>query len=154
MINKIVNNYVWDMSEENWNGFRNKQKQSGVFLGYCRIGDLCFDLRTWDVAYGSDGGWGYELFCGGVDSGYGYSATDALKTGKYEDKYNVPDEALYPYDVVDDGYGDFPEGFENMPYDEFKKKAELIFSEAICSAASTYKLANLIDKANEPLHEW
>ena len=149
-------NFVWDMNEKDWNKFTNAVKRNdfdlaymeGEYLGCCRVGDLCFDIRAWHG--GEWAGWGFELFCGGVDSGYGYSSREAMANGKYKDKYDVPDELLYPYDEVD--YGEFPAEFASYSLTEFQRKAEPIFEELI--RTSNYDGADLLAKAEEPLRVW
>lgn len=149
-------NFVWDMNEKDWNKFTNAVKRNdldlaymeGEYLGCCRVGDLCFDIRAWSG--GEWSGWGFELFCGGVDNGYGYSSREAMANGKYKDKYDVPDELLYPYDEVD--YGEFPAEFASYSLAEFQSKAEPIFEELI--RTSNYDGADLLAKAEEPLHVW
>lgn len=149
-------NFVWDMNEKDWNKFTNAVKRNdldlaymeGEYLGCCRVGDLCFDIRAWHG--GEWAGWGFELFCGGVDSGYGYSSREAMAIGKYKNKHDVPDELLYPYDEID--YGEFPNGFASYSLAEFQSKAEPIFEELI--RTSNYDGADLLAKAEEPLHIW
>lgn len=149
-------NFVWDMNEKDWNKFTNAVKRNdldlaymeGEYLGCCRVGDLCFDIRAWHG--GEWAGWGFELFCGGVDSGYGYSSREAMATGNYESKWDVPDELLYPYDEVD--YGEFPNGFASYSLTEFQRKAEEIFEQFI--ADCNYDTADLTAKANASLHVW
>lgn len=138
--------FVWDMEENDWEEFANAIDRgafdvaysAGEFLGCCRVGDLCFDIRAWNG--GEWTGWGYELFCGGVDTGYGYSTK--------ESKYNQVNG--YPYDEVD--YGEFPIELATCSLEEFQKHAEVIFEEFI--KTTNYSNADLIAKANEPLHEW
>lgn len=150
--------FVWEMNEEKWEKFADAIDRDafdvaymeGEFLGCCRTGDLCFDIRAWSG--GEWAGWGFELFCGGVDTGYGYSQREALATGKYNHKWDVPEELVYPYDEVD--YGEFPAGFSTYSLKEFQEKAEPIFEEFIKEKSEAYSEADLIVKANEPLHIW
>ena len=150
--------FVWEMDEEKWENFADAIDRDafdvayseGEFLGSCRTGDLCFDIRAWNG--GEWSGWGFELFCGGVDTGYGYSQREALATGKYKDKWDVPEELEYPFDEVD--YGEFPAGFSSYSLKEFQEKAEPVFEEFIKEKSVTYSEADLIAKANEPLHIW
>jgi len=150
--------FVWEMNEKNWEEFANAVEReafnvaymAGEYLGCCRVGDLCFDIRAWNG--GEWVGWGFELFCGGVDTCYGYSSADALATGKYKDKYEVPEELLYPYDEV--AYGEFPNAYATYTMLEFQKAAEEIFEEFIKKQSKIYNKADLIAKANEELHEW
>ena len=148
--------FVWDIDEEKWSAFAKAINEEnflaaydeGDYIGCCRVGDLCFDIRAWNG--GEWTGWGFELFCGGVDSGYGYSSREAMATGKYKDKYDVPDELLYPYDEVD--YGEFSAEFASYSLAEFQRKAEEVFKQFI--ADCNYDTVDLIVKANEPLHVW
>lgn len=149
--------FVWEMDESKWEEFANAidrkafdlAHMAGEYLGCCRTGDLCFDIRAWSPGEFWTG-WGFELFCGGVDSCYGYSQREAMETGKYNDKYEVPDELWYPYDEVD--YGELPAGFETYSLVEFQKAAEVVFEKFIKSANDRYKEADLIAKANAELH--
>lgn len=152
-------NFVWEMEEKEWEEFANALDRKafdvahmvGEWLGYCRVGDLCFDIRAWSPGEFWTG-WGFELFCGGVDTGYGYSSREALATSEYKSKWDVPDELLYPYDEV--GYGEFPKGFETYNMAEFQQKAEGVFEEFIKEKSKIYDEADLIAKANEKLHVW
>lgn len=152
--------FVWNMEEKTWEEFANAIDRGafdvahmvGEYLGCCRVGDLCFDIRAWSPGEFWNG-WGFELFCGGVDTGYGYSSREAMeKNPQYKTKREVPDELLYPYDEVD--YGEFPDGFETYTLQEFKKAAEKVFEAFIVSKSENYDSADLIAKANEPLHVW
>ena len=148
--------FNWDIDKKRWEEFANALDRKaydvaymeGEYLGCCRVGNLCFDIRAWHG--GEWAGWGFELFCGGVDSGYGYSSREAMATGKYKNKHDVPDELLYPYDEVD--YGEFPAKFASYSLTEFQRKAEPIFEEFI--RTSNYDGADLLAKAEEPLHIW
>ena len=152
--------FVWEMDEKKWEEFADAIDRGafsvaydvGEFLGHCRVGDLCFDIRAWNG--GEWSGWGFELFCGGVDTGYGESAAEAMEMHpEYKTKWDVPDELMYPYDEVD--YGQFPKGFETYSLDEFQRKAEPIFERFIYEKAEAYSdNADLMAKANEPLHVW
>lgn len=152
--------FYWEMNENTWENFADAIDRGayqvaymeGEYLGCCRVGELCFDVRAWSG--GEWTGWGFELYCGGVDSGYGYSGKEAMENNSkyYITKWDVPDELLYPYDEVD--YGEFPDGFETYTLEEFQKEAERVFEEFIKEANKSYGEADLIAKANEPLHEW
>ena len=150
---------VWEMDESKWEEFANALDRKafdvahmvGEYLGCCRTGDLCFDIRAWSPGEFWTG-WGFELFCGGVDSGYGYSYKEAMDTGKYKSKWDVPVGLEYPYDEA--GSGDFPEGFETYTLAEFQKAAETVFEEFIKEQNKIYSEADLLAKANEELHVW
>jgi len=159
MASEIRNEFVWEMDENRWKKFADALNRGayktaqkvGECLGYCRIGDLCFDVRAWNG--GEWAGWGFELYCGGVDTGYGYSAEDAFKKKEYKDKWDVPDEELYPYDEVE--YGEFSDSMAGYTMKEFQKRAEEAFRDLIIYKRDSYlDLADLVEKANEPLHVW
>lgn len=145
--------FVWEMDNDLWNEFADAVDRGGMFdnnetLGCCRVGDLCFDICTW----GDDGlSLGFTLFCGGVD-GYGYSAAEAMESGEYNDKYDVPDALLYPYDEVE--YDEFDPELRTVDIDYFKEAAEPIFTKFIVDNNASYNKANLLEKANKPLHVW
>ena len=155
--------FVWDMDEEKWEEFAEAidrgaydvAKWEGYFLGYCRVGDLCFDIRAWHCDSDEEwNGWGFELFVGGIDDETGgYSSGPAMDDNpEYKSKYDVPDELLYPYANV--GYGEFEDWFTGYSLKEFQEAAEPIFEDFIIEQNGTYKKADLLAKANEPLNIW
>jgi hypothetical protein len=101
------------------------------YVGCVRVGNLCFDLMVRtnenDESYLS-----YDLYVGGVDSGYGYTASD------------------YPYDYAEGG--NFEDTMISMTYEEFQTYAEEKFELFII--IWPYEAASLIEKANEPLNIW
>ena len=102
----------------------------GDYIGCVRVGNLCFDLMVRlndDKLYLS-----YDLYVGGVDSGYGYTASD------------------YPYDYAEGG--NFEDTMISMSYEEFQKYAEEKFELFI--TIWPYEAASLVEKANEPLNVW
>ena len=100
------------------------------YHGCVRIGDLCFDLVTRSHEKGKL--WlSYDLYVGGVDTGYGYSDD-------------------YPYDYAEGG--DFEDCMINLSYDDFKKTAEEHFKVFINTWP--YNKADLVAKANKPLNIW
>lgn len=124
-------NFVWDMEENTWDGFRNHPEDFDLdnFLGNCRTGELCIDIVLYDW---NELLWGYDVYVGGINSGYGYSSRES--------------KTPYPYDYADGG--EFPVELFNCSFAEFKTKAEQIFTEYI------ERDETLIAKANEPLHLW
>ena len=130
--------FVWDVINNT------EPDMFGTLLYNCRVGDLCFDV----FGRGNEGF--FELCCGGVDTGCGVSFADYMKDYPGVSKYDIPDEFGYPYDRV--GRGDFPAGFDKLPIEEFRKRAEEIFADYIMTAK--YDNVNLVAKANEPLHIW
>lgn len=126
----------------NWDGFKKESfdttcdklkngNRDEVCVGQVRIGDLCFDVTTRE--YDNKMYLDYDLYVGGVDSGYGYSND-------------------YPYDYY--GGGSFDESSVGMNYDEFVSYAEKTMKEFIESESEFYKNASLIEKANIELHVW
>ena len=115
------------------------------FVGSVRIGNLCFD-----VLVGEDDNGGacvyYDLYVGGVDTGYGYS-----NPNKFDPlNYNGQDD--YPYDYA--GGGTFKEPIRSMSYDVFKKYAESVMENYIYQTEKDYTLCSLVAKANEDLFVW
>ena len=144
--------FNWDeFTEKDYINYCNMETETAWLhadecIGFIRVGEICCDLLlrqynndpndltlTWDV------------YVGGVDTGYGYSAGDALATGKYKCHEDVPDEELYPYDYI--GGGDFLDFNKSMTYTEFKKMAEDVVTKFIV-------MFKLEDKANMKLHKW
>lgn len=140
--------FVWEITEEDWEKYPEELKKAaeedaqyygdgnidegdvntaGVF-GCCRVGNLVFDLRAWGQYH--DYGIGYELYVGGVDTGYNTTLNG------------------YPYDLVED-YGEFPAEVLKMGLKNFEKMAEPVFGNFIKEQAKKYKYADLIEKANE-----
>lgn len=103
------------------------------YVGAVRVGDLCFDLvlRLYDESEGLV--LTYDLYVGGVDSGYGYGKND------------------YPYDYAEGD--DFKDSCISMTYDDFKEMAEESFTRYI-ENCKWYAAVNLVDKANEELNIW
>lgn len=100
------------------------------YIGAVRVGELCFDLV---VREANDEGTAmfltYDLYVGGVDTGYGYK-----KDG-------------YPYDYADGK--DFADTCTSMSYEDFKKMCEKEFTEFI-----SIKGKEIREKAEMPLHIW
>lgn len=126
----------------NWDGFNKEsfdvacaiiKENDGYenFIGAVRVGDLCFDILTRE--YNNKLYLDYDLYIGGVDTGYGY-ADD------------------YPYDYY--GGGSFDESCIDMKYDEFVSYAEKTMKEFIENEESAYTHASLIEKANDELNMW
>lgn len=135
--------FVWDMEEKEWDRYPawinacvdgdGIVNTAGV-VGCCRVGNLVFDIRAWGQMPNKVG-LGYELYVGGVDNGYNWTSDG------------------YPYDLVDD-YGEFPIDVIEMDLKDFESMAEKVFEKFINDVATRYKHADLIAKANEPLHVW
>ena len=126
----------------NWNDFDKKgfeiacemlkeNDDNEDFVGSVRVGNLCFDVVTRE--YNDKLYLDYDLYVGGVDTGYGY-ADD------------------YPYDYA--GGGSFDESCVEMNYEEFKAHAEETMENYINDEETAYIHASLIKKANEELKVW
>lgn len=145
--------FNWSIGSKEWEEFkakvRNKEQYADDCIGLVRTGDLCFDLIVAedenDTAEGCKAtllSLEYNLYTGGIDTGYAYSKTE---TG--ED---------YPYDYTEGG------AFENvfdMSFDEFKKLAESEMQEYITVNNHYYDYKEyghvlLLDKADQPLNCW
>lgn len=115
----------------------NDQLYADDYVGCVRVGDLCFDLvlRCYDD---ENLVLTYDLYVGGMDTGYGYS-----------NRCNeTPD---YPYDFAEGG--DWFSTCIYLSYEGFKLLAEESFKDYI--EHSGYTLTHsLIDRAKEPLHIW
>lgn len=138
--------YNWEIM----NGFSKKQYEDMIqdyngnslepddCIGQVRIGNLCFDIvtRQYD-SLALD----FDLYVGGVDTGYGYSALSKM----------------YPYDYADGNNLDSMENIKNLSYEQFIKFAENIFTNFLQTEEEGYKKANnvsLAEKAKEPLMIW
>ena len=113
----------------------NGQLLADDYVGCVRVGDLCFDLvlRDYDRLVLT-----FDMYVGGVDSGYGYS-------NKCEDT------PFYPYDYAD-GWN-WPDTCIHLSYPGFKLFAEETFKDYIQNSAYTVT-HSLIERAKEPLHLW
>lgn len=121
--------FHWNMTKEDWRDINNYEAQleTGMdSVGQCRIGDLCFDftLRDYEDQINLD----YDLYVGGVDTGYGYG------------------EDNYPYDYGD-GSGWNIKDILVFSFDEFRSFAEKEMAKYINSCGCA-------DKAKQPLHIW
>lgn len=122
----------------------NEMLYADDYVGAIRIGEICCDFVLRELETGILT-LTYDVYVGGVDTGYGYSARDALKTGKYTNKNDVPADELYPYNYADGG--SFADSCISMTYDNFKRMAE--------DKISAYLIENnLLEKANMELHKW
>lgn len=122
--------YHWEMLRS-WDEIFKDDSLVDWTVGCCRIGDLCFDLviRDYRIVKNKPRLYlTYDLYVGGIDSGYGYGNDG------------------YPYDYAD-GEGWDMESIKAYDFDEFKNMAEDEFRAFI-------KISGYEDKANEPLHIW
>lgn len=138
-----------DFTEKDFTNYCAKMKDDveydSEYVGCVRVGDLCFDLLI-RLNENGDQILTYDLYVGGVDTGYGYSNINKLNPDMHRE------EDDYPYDYV---CGlDFASTCTNMSYEYFKSYAEAEFEHFIEVESESYKEASLIDKANEPLNVW
>lgn len=137
--------FVWEITKEDWENYPEEIRKAaewdtksygfddgdvntaGVF-GCCRVGDLVFDFRAWGEY--SHYGIGYELYVGGVDTGYSKTQNG------------------YPYDIFP-YYSEFPSSVLDMELEDFERIAEPILENFIKEHAKKYRYADLIAKANE-----
>lgn len=142
------------LTEIDWAEYRVKYENGfildGDYIGNCRIGDLCFDLITHLTDREDELLLTFDLYVGGVDTGYGYSAKELVIAGKYQTESDVPAAKQYPYDYADGEA--FDDSCTYMMYEDFKAMAEERFAKFI--AQSKYSESNLLMKAREPLHIW
>ena len=142
----MENNKKWELSAVDWADYcavyENDTERYAVddVIGSFHIGELCFDICPPTEVLPK---LSYVAYKGGEDTGYGYSAADALATGKYHSKNDVPADELYPYARLGDGT--FCDSCIWMTYEDFKEYAEKEFSKAI-------KTASLEADASKPLH--
>ena len=129
------------LSSEDWVSYcasvENNTMYEDTYIGCARVGELCFDLvtRLYEITEGIV--LTYDLYVGGVDTGYGYSRIE-------------PD---YPYDFADGS--DFEDTCISLSYDGFKELAEKEFERYIREMGQIfYPNANLTEKAAAPLHIW
>ncbi|MBQ1314477.1 MAG: hypothetical protein IIY48_07980 [Clostridia bacterium] len=124
-------------------------------IGQARTGDVCFDLVIRDCRETDEPEddrklfLGFDLYVGGCDTGYGYSAEDAMLDGKYKSKHEVPPEELYPYDEWD-GCGGPLEDYIGLSFEEFIEVAESEMSGYLDSI----KNPGVREAINRPFHYW
>lgn len=109
----------------------------GAYIGCVRIGTLCFDLvlreyinRNNTKEYSLD----YDLYIGGIDSGYGYAST-----------------TRYPYSY--DGGGSFESLMIDLTYEQFKDNVERALTDFIMNEGSEHNIS-LVEEANKPIKIW
>ena len=128
------------LTQDDWTDYcakmENGQAYPDDYIGCVRVGELCFDLvtRQYDEVEGMV--LTYDLYVGGIDSGYGYSRLE-------------PD---YPYDYAEGS--DFEDSCIALSYQEFQLLAEAAFKRYLGEGQVFYAQANLHDLAEKPLHIW
>ena len=78
--------FAWDLSEKYFDEYKNhqqefkdKEEEDRTYIGSVRTGDLCFDIMNWGSHL-----W-FDLYVGGVDTGYGYSDKEGYKGDPSDD---------------------------------------------------------------------
>ena len=149
--------FEWHLREDDWTDYCSRAENYMLGIGDCLgsiyVGDICFDVTVGQPDDNTETVLSLDMYVGGIDSGYGYSAFDALRSGKYKDKYSVPDNELYPYTRVDEISGTFPDGCVWMTFDEFKNAAETKMKEMLEEATNICNF-DILAKANKPVHVW
>lgn len=138
----------WYLKEEEYDEYRKNQQKckeegddclEGEILGNVRVGNLCFDILNWQTHL-----W-FDLYVGGVDTGYGYSVRKEFE--------------IYPYDFADSASFKWDEDVSQVSMEEFEKE----LSEYIEAHIKTHEgyvtdigaiPVSLIGKANEELKLW
>lgn len=136
---------IWFLTEEEYKKYQHHQKEykdgdcDGEYIGCVRAGTLCFDILNWGNHL-----W-FDLYVGGVDTGYGYSKKEGF--------------ANYPYDYCDVSSFRWDKDVSLTGIEEFEKELSGYIEEHIRSheryvtdvAAIS---VSLIDKAEEELQLW
>lgn len=110
--------------------------EDGAYVGCVRIGVLCFDLVVREYAHDKprEHALDYDLYIGGIDSGYGYTLTNK-----------------YPYSY--DGGGSFESLMIDLTYEQFKDNVERALTDFIMNEGSEHNIS-LVEEANKPLKIW
>ena len=136
---------LWFLKENEYEKYRKHQHEYtdgddyGDYIGSVRIGNLCFDIINWGNHL-----W-FDLYVGGVDTGYGYSDRNGFEN--------------YPYDYADACSFSWYEDVYNVSLEEFEKDLSEYLEEHI-EGLEGYVTdvgaipVSLIDKANEELQLW
>lgn len=135
----------WYLKEDDYNKYKKHQHEYGDYdsvgdyIGSVRVGSLCFDIINWGNHL-----W-FDLYVGGVDTGYGYSD----KKG-YEN---------YPYDYADSCSFRWDENVKEITLEEFQKELSEYIEEHIEKMEGYVTdvraiAVSLINKANEDLQLW
>ena len=142
-------NIKWFLEEKEYEKYKKYQHEydyedqdgsgEGEYIGSVRVGNLCFDILSWGNHL-----W-FDLYVGGVDSGYGYS-----------DKENFKD---YPYDYADEISFRWDKDVSDTSLEEFQKELSdyienLIYSKKEYVSYFKGMTVDLIEKANEKLKLW
>lgn len=118
--------FYWNLYK-NWSEIKNADDQLvDLTVGNCRVGDLCFDLVVRD--YDGNMHLAYDLYVGGVDTGYGYGRNN------------------YPYDYDDGGSWDM-KWVSRCGFEKFRETAENDLREYILERGH-------LGRAKEELHIW
>lgn len=138
---------VWIMKKKDFENYRRHQHDDygddgcceGEYIGAVRVGNLCFDILNWGNHL-----W-FDLYVGGVDTGYGYSERKKYKG--------------YPYDFCDECSFKWEMELKDTSFQKFKEELSSFIEKHILNHKEyvTDRRAisvSLIDKANQPLTVW
>ncbi len=138
---------LWILDKDEYEKYKEKQHTykndyesgSGDYIGSVRTGALCFDILNWGNHL-----W-FDLYVGGVDTGYGYSTREGYKG--------------YPYDFCDSASFKWDNDVSSIKFEDFKKNlTEYIEKhiETVKEYVTDVKAipVNLLNKANEELSLW
>lgn len=133
-------NFNWDkLTKDDWDLFywltKDGEEYSDDFIGCVRVGNLCFDLITRQYDENEGPVLTFDLYVGGVEDHYAYSRI-------------LPD---YPYAYAEGS--DFGKLLPAEYYEDFKQKAEAMFTDYIENSTYTKKFG-LMQEASRPLHIW
>lgn len=135
----------WYLLEGEYEKYRKQQHEFeegdgyGEYIGSVRAGNICFDIINWGNHL-----W-FDLYVGGVDTGYGYSDRNGFEN--------------YPYDYADECSFSWHEDVQNISLEQFEKDLGEYIKEHI-ETLEGYVTdigaipVSLIDKANEELQLW
>lgn len=138
----VLNVFSKEKFDEMIRNFANSKLSADELIGQVRCGNLCFDVivREYDELFLT-----FDLYVGGVDTGYGYSVL-------------IKD---YPYDYADGDSIASMQEISKLDYGAFVSIAEFVFDRFINNHEETYKNSDLAANnaslcaiALEPIKIW
>lgn len=138
-------NLKWYLDEKDFEEYKMHQHDDygeyneGDYIGSVRTGNICYDILSWEKSL-----W-FDLYVGGVDTGYGYSDRDG-----FED---------YPYDFCDVYSFEWDKDLKDTSIEDFEKEVSEYIKKYI-SENDKYVTdmraipVNILEKANEELCLW
>lgn len=141
----MTESLYWFISRDVYDKYRTHQHEyedgdcDGNYIGALRIGNLCFDILNWGNHL-----W-FDLYVGGVDTGYGYSEKDGYERFPYD----YADSCSFRWDK--DVSGTELKSFQDELSDYIKK---FIMEKKSYTTDTKAIFVDLIAKANEDLQLW